>query len=234
MEPIAGVDCYPGGGTFPSTLWKPGGIYRDRYRLPLAVGADAPTAGLLHAGLYTEDEGRRLTTRSPGGVVLELALLDRMAVRPREPVSDDVTYPTEARVGESITLLGYDLSAERVRPGGTLTVTLVWRAEAPLDTDYTAFVHLTDAVGNLVSQSDHPPLSGAYPTSLWMAGDVIRDPHRLDIDEDSTPSACNLSIGMYNATTGERLPAYERRPAERTRDVRLKDDVIVANGIHIR
>jgi len=39
LEPIAGVDCYPGRGTFPPTLWQPGFIYRDRYALPLATDA---------------------------------------------------------------------------------------------------------------------------------------------------------------------------------------------------
>jgi hypothetical protein len=228
MEPIAGVDGYPGRGTFPPTLWTPGVIYRDRYRLPIAAGAEAPTAGVLHAGLYTEG-GRRLLIRcSPDQQPLELAPLDRTAVRPRELLSDDVAHPILARVGDSITLVGYDLSAERVSRGGTLTVTLVWRAEGPLDTEYTAFVHLVDARGALVGQSDHPPLGGAYPTSFWEAGDVVRDSHRLEIDDTGAPGACTLSMGMYNPSTGERLPAYGGE-----RGGRLENDVIVVSGVTI-
>jgi hypothetical protein len=234
LEVIAGVDCYPGRGTFPPTLWTPGVIYRDRYHLPLAARAEAPTAGMLHAGLHTED-GRRLpASRSPDQAPLELALLDRMAVHPREPASDDVAHPIDARVGESITLVGYDISAERVNPGGTLTVTLVWRAQAPPEADYTAFVHLTDVDGDLVSQSDHPPLEGAYPTSLWVKGDVVRDDHRLEVDDGSASGTCTLSIGMYNSTTGERLPAYGRRAAEGRDSRRFKNDVIVAHGLTIK
>ncbi len=234
LEPIAGVDCYPGRGTFPPTLWTPGVIYRDRYKLPLAARAEAPTTGMLHAGLHKEEEGQPLTTRSPDEAPLELALLDRMAVHPCEPVFDDVTYPIGARVGESITLVGYDLSSEHVSPGGTLTVTLVWRAEAPLETDYTAFVHLRDADGALVSQSDHPPLEGAYPTPLWATGDVVRDDHRLEVDDSSTSGACTLSIGMYNSTTGERLPAYRWQAAEGKESRHFKNDIIVAHGLTIK
>lgn len=166
--------------------------------------------------------------RSPDQPPLELVLLDRTAVRPRGPVSDDVVHPIHARVGESITLVGYDVSAERVRPGGTLTVTLVWRAEGALDGDYTAFVHLIDADGNLVGQSDQQPLGGAYPTSLWQAGDVVRDAHRLGIHETSAPGACTLSTGLYNPSTDERLPAYRGEDGGR-----FKGDVIVAGGVTI-
>jgi hypothetical protein len=233
MEPIAGVDCYPGRGTFPPTLWTPGVIYRDRYQLPLASGAEAPAAGWLHAGLYTEEEGRLPASR-PDHAPLELALLDRMAVRPHEPMRDEVTHPIGTRLGGAITLVGVDLSAEHVEPGGTFTVTLVWRADATLDTDCTAFVHLRDADGDLVSQSDHPPWAGTYPTSLWMVGDVIRDPHRLQIDDISAAGACTLSIGMYNSRTGERLPAHGPISAEEKGNLRLKDDVIVVSGIDLK
>jgi hypothetical protein len=228
MEPIAGVDCYPGRGTFPPTLWAPGVIYRDRYQLPVAAGAEAPTTGVLHAGLHAQG-GRRLpVSRSPDQSPVELAILDRTAIRPREPLSDDVGHRIDARVGESITLVGYDVSGERVSRSGTLTVTLVWRAEGPLERDFTAFVHLIDADGNLVSQSDHPPLGGAYPTSFWDAGDVVRDPHQLKIDVTSAPGACTLLTGLYNPSTDERLPAYRGQGGGR-----YENDLIVAGGVTI-
>ena len=234
MDPVAGVDCYPGGGTFPPTLWRPGVIYRDRVELPVAAGAQAPTAGVLHAGLYSEDRERLPVRRSPDEPPVTLALLDRVAIRPREPVSGDVTHPIGARLGESITLIGYDLSAPSVSPGSVLTVTLVWHAEAPLDADYTGFLHLTDADGKLVGQSDQPPEGGAYPTSLWVPGDVVRDSHQLEIDEASASGACVLSIGMYNSTSGERLPAYGRGTAKGKESTRFRDDLIVVSGITIK
>jgi hypothetical protein len=151
LEPIAGIDSYPGRGTFPPTLWKPGTIYRDRYLLPLASDVEAPIVAALHAGLRAQ-EGNRLTVRRPTDPrPLELALLDLVPIRPTEPLSDDTAYPLGVRfdaglddptTDKAIELVGYDLSAESISPGDTLTVTLVWRAEASLDTDYTVFVHL--------------------------------------------------------------------------------------------
>ncbi len=226
MEPIAGVDCYPGGGTFPPTLWEPGVIYRDRYQLGIAADVDVPTAGLLHAGLYAED-GEHLSISSLAGHrPRELVVLDRVPVRPRRPVSDHVTYEVGARFGESITLVGYDVSAESVKPGDALVVTLVWRADAALEIDYTAFVHLLDSDDSLVVQSDHPPAGGAYPTSLWEPGDVVRDSHYLTVHEDVQSGPCTLSIGMYNLQTNDRLPAYGDHG-------RFRDDVISVGGVTI-
>jgi hypothetical protein len=228
MKPIAGVDCYPGRGNFPTTLWQPGVIYRDRYELPIAANAEVPTAAALHVGLYDEAGRRVMMGGLHGQLPLELAVLDIVAVRPPEPLSEDVGYPVGADLGKAITLIGYDLSAETVQPGGTITVTLVWRARAPIDHEYTAFVHLLDADGDLLTQSDHPPIGGAYPTSLWETGDVVRDPHRLTVGGLATSGGCTLSIGMYNPKTGERLPAYEGPGGDR-----FKNDVIVADGVTI-
>jgi len=228
MEPIAGVDCYPGGGTFPTTLWEPGVIYRDRYELPIAVDANVPTSAALHVGLYDEAEKRMIKSSLPGPRPLELVLLDVVPVRPHEPLSADVQHEVGAALGESITLVGYDLSAEKARPGGTITVTLVWRAGAPVGSEYTAFVHLLDEDGDLLTQSDHPPMGGAYPTSMWDAGDVVHDPHYLVVGSSAAPGSYALSIGMYDSYSGERLPAHEGHGG-----TRYRDDVIVAGGLTI-
>jgi 4-amino-4-deoxy-L-arabinose transferase-like glycosyltransferase len=226
-EPIAGVDCYPGGGTLPPTLWEPSVVYRDRYELPIVPGADVPTVGTLHAGLRTEDGEQLSVVHSPEQPPLELVLLDRVAVRPVKPDSDDVTHPVGARLGESITLIGYSISDGSVGEGDVITVTLVWHAEAPLDRNYTAFVHLLDSNGKLVDQSDHPPLNGDYPTSFWKAGDVVRDPHRLTI-EGAAAGSCTLSMGMYDPETLVRLPAHRRG-----NHGRFKDDLVVGGGVTI-
>ncbi len=237
LEPIAGVDSYPGRGNFPPTLWQPGVIYHDRYLLPLAPDAQVPTVGALHVGLRTE-EGKRLTTRCPSDQSpLSLALLDLVPIRPAESLSDDVTYPVGARLAawsdevaaqRPIELVGYDLSAEKVAPGDTLTVTLVWRTEASLNSDYTVFVHLLDSDDELVAQSDHPPLSGAYPTSFWVSGDVVRDPHVVEIDQSAPPGVCTLVVGMYRSGSATRLPAYDRM------GLRAEDDGIMAGRLAIR
>jgi hypothetical protein len=259
MEPITGMDGYPGGGNFPPTLWKSDAIYRDRYVLSPASNAEAPTIAALHAGLHARGEGHLSARRSPDQPPLDLALLDLVPLRPLEPLSDDVTHPVGARLGEAITLVGYDLGPHPnppprgegtedatspttgvdatspplggteggVRSGEPFTITLVWRAEATPDADYTVFVHLIDENGVLVAQEDHPPLEGEYRTSFWISGDVLRDLYHLTVDEALSPCHCTLMVGMYHSETGERLPAYDGL------GVRFENDAIIAGRVTI-
>jgi hypothetical protein len=227
-EPIAGVDCYPGRGNFPATLWQPGVIYRDRYLLPIAADAEAPTIAGLHAGLRWRG-GARLTGIFPSGdPVPGPVLFDLVALRPAKMPSADVAYPVGAKLGDAITLVGYDISAEEVRAGESFTITLVWRAEAVPAGDYTAFVHLVDEDGNLVTQDDHPPLGGDYRTSFWARGDVVRDTYSLTLDGSQPPCACTLRVGLYDPQAKVRVPAYDGLGE------RFADDAIVAGGVTVR
>ena len=226
-EPIAGEDCYPGRGNFPATLWEPGVVYRDRYVLMIAPDAEAPTIAALHAGLHWLD-GPRLAPLYPSGdPVLQPVLFDLVALRPIRPLSADAAYPVGARIGDAITLVGYDLSAEEAHPGETLDVTLVWRAEAVPEGDYTVFVHLIDEGGNLVAQDDHPPLDDQYRTTFWAPGDVVRDTYHLALDSDQPPCTCTLLVGMYDAEADARVLAFDGV------DGRFADDAVIAGGVTV-
>jgi len=93
-------------------------------------------------------------------------------------------------------LLGYNLS-----PGSPVTLSLVWQSLAPLDQDYTVFVHiLDDNTGQLVAQADrraarrhvsHQPVAGR--------ANIISDEYQF-----------NLPPGRYTAQVGL-VPARERR-----------------------
>ena len=60
--------------------------------------------------------------------------------------------------------------------------------------------------GKKIIGFDAPPLQNDYPTSLWDAGDVIIDPHLLDLST-LPPGDYQVLTGLYNFTTGDRLPA---------------------------
>jgi len=124
--------------------------------------------------------------------------------RPRSFDVPSLPYPVGARF-QSIELLGYDLGPI-VRPGDTLQLTLYWRALAETDTSYTVFVHLLDSTG-IRAQRDQIPGTGAFPTTGWIAGEVLRDEYRLAIPTDVT--AYRLTIGLYDAATGQRLAAVD-------------------------
>lgn len=113
---------------------------------------------------------------------------------------------TNAILGESIRLLGFDLEPESVRPGDSFSLTLYWEALRKPEGDYTVFTHLLAPSGELFGQRDSQPQDGKYPTYLWDEGEYIRDQYTLTVAPDAPPGAYDIAIGMYTLETLARLP----------------------------
>jgi len=82
-------------------------------------------------------------------------------------------------------------------------ITLAWQAIAATAVDYTGFVHLLDAGGDLVAQTDRPP--AGYPTSDWRPGEIIIDHFRVDLPSNMSPGTYPLRTGFYDPATVARL-----------------------------
>src|SRR5207244_790848 len=83
-------------------------------------------------------------------------------------------------------------------------VTLYWRAANPTPTSYTVFIHVLDLQNHVVGQRDEPPVHGARPTTGWVAGEFVADPHQLTIDPGTPPGTYPVEVGMYDPQTGAR------------------------------
>lgn len=101
-------------------------------------------------------------------------------------------------------LVGYDLSADRIAPGDTLTATLYWAATdanwdpfPPSPAGHTAFVHAVDADGEVVARVDAAPFDGAHPTGAWTPGAVWPLRHSLAISPSATPGESRLLAGWH-------------------------------------
>lgn len=112
----------------------------------------------------------------------------------------------------SLTLLGYDLRDETGHPVSnpqslitSLHLTLYWRCESPPPVDYTTFVHMRNAAGDIIAQKDQPPLGGAYPTSLWERGEIIADEITIPSPAAPVTGTYQIVVGMYDFQTGQRL-----------------------------
>ncbi len=116
------------------------------------------------------------------------------------------------RFGEMIALKGYDIKVN-TPVGGTgseALLRLYWQAIRPPDFDYSVFVHVVDAEGHLVTQSDHAPGSAAgYPPTTWCRGQVVIDDHLIPISAAWPNGSYAIEIGVYNGATGERLTLRE-------------------------
>ena len=136
-----------------------------------------------------------------------------------------------ATLGEGrIRFLGYTLRpSTAIHAGKTLTVDLSWQAQSPLHRDYTVFVHLLGPYnpasgGPLWAQDDGYPLGGGHPTSRWMPGQAVPDRHLIHVPENTPPGNYQIEIGLYDASTGDRLPV-DQSDADR---ILLEDVKIVA------
>jgi len=100
-------------------------------------------------------------------------------------------------------------AARQVEPG-RWAITLDWYARGSL-ADHEIFVHVVDASGQAVAQSDGPALGGMLPIWNWRSGDRIRDVRYVELAErDNGPYT--VRVGVY-ATSGERIPATSENGA---------------------
>ena len=193
---IAAQDVWLGGTHYPTDFWRPGDVVRQQHRL--VVLTDTVPFGLywLRLGLVLPSGARALVTDAGDTVTL-----GPWRVRPAAVPAP--AFPLDARLGEAMRLSGYDVTVD-----DSLTLTLTWQAQSMLPVDYAVFVHWVAADGTMLSQHDGPPAAGRYPTSWWLPGDVVPDTHTLPLP-DVVPASITLRVGMYDPTTGARLPAYD-------------------------
>lgn len=131
---------------------------------------------------------------APAGDVLRLALpADEL---PAFTGSAAAGVPVRLHPALSLLDAGYSLHED------SLVVTLVWqRHSAPLDGDYTAFLHVLDATGTIVAQVDRQP--DGYPTGDWRPGERVRDTFTIPLDAAARAAfpTVTLRTGFYDLAT---------------------------------
>ncbi len=199
---------YPGLGRYPTSLWTPGEAFCDVYRIAVEPWVPAPERYQVLVGLYLDDSRDQLTAFDSVGLPNVPPVVGAVTAAPKTPQAIAPQYPLQYKLGESILLRGYDLSGAP-QSNTPLTVTLYWQAQTALSRDYTVFVHLFDEAGEMLAQDDGPPRAGWYPTSAWVAGDVIIDVRRLDVPELSAGQTVYVRVGMYLPADLSRLPVLD-------------------------
>ena len=191
-------DAFPGKGLYPTRLWQVGEVIADEYRVPLASNARGPGGGRIDVGLFRRMPLENLVARDPqGNAITPTIARFKIAGASRVQIENPVRY----EFADKLALAGYSA----VRADDSLRVKLYWAARAAMDEDYTVFVHLVDANGKIVAQKDDQPQHGAYPTSLWDAGEIVADEYVLAIPHDAPPGDYRVIVGVYRAGNGARL-----------------------------
>ncbi len=184
------------------------------------ISAQFPTSRLLAGDVLRGPNAARISASAPGGAyTLRVSLVDesgtagdaadlgRVTIRvpPRTLTAPHVEHQSSANLGDQVDLIGYGLSGDKLAPGATLTVTLYWQARREMVGDYKTFVHLLDAMGRLMIGSDTIPANWTRPTTGWIAGEYVTDPHTLVLPANLAPGDYRLEVGLYDAESNVRL-----------------------------
>ncbi len=197
-----------GGTLYPVRFWTREVTVAQRSQLRLPDEVAAPELYWVHLGL-ADAAGQAIPLADGKSDLIFGPWRVRARHRPSPP---QVLLGATFGPSREVSLLGY---SARLRP--TMVITLSWEALSRPAADATVFVHLLDGQ-RMVAQHDAPPNGGAYPSSWWLPGDVILDPHPLPATE---PGRWTVVVGLYDPQTGNRWPAYDAQGA------RLPDDCVI-------
>jgi len=209
---VAGIHDWPLHGVYRAHAWRPGEVIPLSYRF--AIPADTPAGAYqLITGVFDLIHQTRVPTVTGEDAATVATFKIPLAPDPSTPA-----HTLDAHLGNAIRLSGYTLEAA---PGG-LQAALYWQARATPEADYTVFVHVVDAAGNIVAQSDSQPLDGQYPTSIWSLGEIIVERRIIQ----APPGDYQVFVGLYRWETLERLPVT-------LNGQRLPDDRLLLGAIHV-
>lgn len=201
---IAREDTYPGLGTYPTKFWQPGETIVDRYKIWISGQADLPVLGDIWVDLYRREGIQALPAMTPDGEQVSVPRIGRLKVAPPPKLG---MPPPDVEFVDGIGLDEITIAPERVQAGDSITTTLVWQTYADPSVEYNVFVHLVPAgeVTEPLAQADGVPRDGAYPTSVWAAGERITDTHTLRVPEDLSAGDYDVLAGLYRPDTSQRL-----------------------------
>ena len=109
------------------------------------------------------------------------------------------TQRVDTPLDNGVVLEGYRLGSRSLKPGETLALTLLWRADGgPTVDHWKVFTHLLDGASLVVAQRDAEPADNLRPTTSWQPGERIEDNYGITVPDNLPAGAYTLEIGMYD------------------------------------
>jgi 4-amino-4-deoxy-L-arabinose transferase-like glycosyltransferase len=180
-------DTYHGLGTFPTSKWRPGTMFCDRYPLRLRDTSPARSTSQVAIGLYRAS-GERLQVQSDGKSSGD-------NFRFAGPAITDTSGRAhfDYRWGKDIALVDYRLDKTAMGAGEHLAVSLTWQSLSTAN--YVATVQIMDPKGRIIGQSDQPLK-------------VPSDEREILISPYAEPEVYEIKVGVYQPAPLENLPLY--------------------------
>jgi hypothetical protein len=158
--------------------WKKGDVLIQSFIMRLPASLESGEYRWRLNGVYNAPLTIRVT--APARLFVE----PKMAVTRRQDV------------GASIILLGCNITSSK----GQAVIDLIWKAKNEMSQSYRVFLHLRDADGNLIAQSDGEPANWSRPTTSWVKDEIVIDSRTLT----APPGEYTLVAGMVDES-GKRI-----------------------------
>jgi len=215
---------------YPMTHWPADQTIRDRYQLDPETGTP-PGTYTLEVRVYG-DAGDLPLSDGPGPAarIGQVTLAPPVYALARTDVQP--AHLLDQAVTPDLHVFGYDLEPAEGLPGRPVFVTVYWQAQLTPPTDVLVSLGVVAVSGEVVTSTvPGHPCGGAYPTSRWRPGEVVRDTYRLDLPPDLPNRSYVLAVraalsGSERTVTLGPLPVYLR--------VRRFDAPPISNPLSLR
>ncbi|MGQ9600143.1 MAG: glycosyltransferase family 39 protein [Anaerolineae bacterium] len=197
-------DQPPCGGLEPFDRWPTSEPGLDRHGLLVPAGTP-PGEYRVTARVYHSQDLTVVPATFAGGGGGEVTLGMVRVVRPHIPPPREALPPVEPlrATGGPLRLWGYWVGPDRLRPGETVEVKLVWQARLDPGEDFLPELRLIDPQGETQVVWTEKPVAGLYPTAWWRAGEWVVDPHSVPIPAAAAAGSYRLVLRLIRAADGQ-------------------------------
>lgn len=205
----------------------PQGIFYTEWTIPVPSDAESGQY-FLQVDVVQTRFAYILPARTWAGESIETVALGPLKINVPSPSASELltAHAVNIRWDNQIALIAYSFDRHSYRAGDTLNLTLYWQSVAKIEKDYTVFVHLVDSEGNIRAQRDAQPRAGAYPTTLWDVGEIVRDEYGFVLG-DLPVGEYRIHIGLYE------YPSLMRLPVRNTDDEAIGDHWLLDEIIRV-
>lgn len=90
-----------------------------------------------------------------------------------------------------------------MEPGADLSLTLYWRAESVMNTEYQVSVAVVAPNGRVMVQRDYPIIGPRFPTSAWRPGEAVRDTYLVSVPVAAAAlNALTVGVSVHGRSPG--------------------------------
>jgi hypothetical protein len=172
-------------GTPPGTYFLQSGVYSRARQETL--------------GLFTlPAEGKAITVTRPSSP----PAIEGLTMRHRLNVS----------LTSEVSLLGFDLADDTLVLNEENQVALWWQAQTGVKRDYVVSLQLLDSMDEEMAYWLGRPVLSGYPTNQWQAGEIVRDPWRLNLPSELLPGDYTLQLTLYDTDTETQVSRVKLGP----------------------